>query len=101
MLVSADPISIDKTKLSAFKSIISDCNKKLVNEKCTKYHVNLSESPISNKTINLDLLEYQSESASNLAANDDNYERTINNSFRKKLRKRSTRSMMLFLNFSN
>ena len=100
MIVPADSNNSNISKLKIFKSVISDYNKKIVEEKCTKYHLNLSESPEANKKLEIDISENISDPAGNLAANDDQYERTINNAFKKKLRKRSVRSMIL-LNFSN
>jgi hypothetical protein len=100
MIVPADSENSKICNLKIFKSVISDYNKKIVDEKCTKYHLNLSESPEGNKKLEIDLYENISDPAGNLGTNDDQYDRTINNAFKKKLRKRSIRSMIL-LNFSN
>jgi hypothetical protein len=102
MIAPAVSISSESSMLKMFKSVITDYNKKIVQEKCTKYHLNISESPINK--IKKDLQQYEDEdiydAARDLAANDEHYERTIDNVFKKKLRKRSIRSMQL-LNFSN
>jgi rRNA-processing protein FCF1 len=105
MIAPAVSISSESSMIKTFKSIITDCNKKIVLEKCTKYHLNISESPINKIKKNLehnvdDETDDTDDTVRDLAANDEYYERTIDNSFKRKLRKRSIRSMML-LNFSN
>jgi hypothetical protein len=102
MIAPAVSIRSEPSMLNTFKSIITDYNKKIIQEKCVKYHLSISESPINKikKDLEKNLEEEIYDPDSDLAANDEHYERTIDNAFKKKLRKRSIRSMQL-LNFSN
>lgn len=102
MIAPAVSIRSEPSMLNSFKSIIKDYNKKIIQEKCVKYHLNISESPINKIKKNFEekFNERDYDNDADLAPNDEQYERTIDNVFKKKLRKRSIRSMQL-LNFSN
>jgi hypothetical protein len=102
MIAPAVTICSESSILKTFKSVITSYNKKIVQEKCSKYHLNISESPVNKikKDLEQNIEEDTYDAAGDLGANDEYYERTIDNAFKKKLRKRSIRSMQL-LNFSN
>jgi hypothetical protein len=102
MIAPAVSICAESSMLKSLKNVITDYNKKIIQEKCRKYHLNISESPINKikKEFGHNIDEEMYDAAGELGANDVYYERSIDNAFKKKLRKRSIRSLQL-LNFSN
>lgn len=100
----SDHTSQNRNNLQDFKTTLWDFNKKIIDEKIIKYH--LCETPLNVLETSLNILDVdslktidKSEGAKSVKIIKDNYEKSINNVFKKKLKRTSSRSLML-LNFA-